>query len=271
MAFLYKSEMPRPAEAKNHTSVGRGRDSHKRAQMRPTGRKKKKITPFDIDEYRRMEYWRVSTATKAENKRKNPVKRIGGRRKALRTYLKQVAKTKKLRQCIRGLTKRIDQAESVKRKRSSRAHRPQAWIIWGSRTKTERHNDLLVIGNVMKWVGKEVARNRKPEQEDNESKQSRKETFNPKSIASPRRLKREAQRRVMFTNTIVTSIHVRPTATDEKTFFTTKADKERAQRDRDICPDLMEFTREYSQQRRQLRKAMKKYHSANSTLQLTKA
>ena len=161
--------MPRPAEARNHTSVGRGRDSHKRAQMRPTGRKKKKIAPFDIDEYRRMEYWRVSTATKAENRRKNPVKRIGGRRKALRTYLKQVAKTKKLRQCIRGLIKRIDQAESVKRKRSNRARRWQAWTIWGSRTKTERHNDLLVIGNVMKWVGKEVARNRKPKQEDKKS------------------------------------------------------------------------------------------------------
>ena len=164
--------MPRPAEARNHTSVGRGRDSHKRAQMRPTGRKKKKIAPFDIDEYRRMEYWRVSTATRAEIKRKDPVKRIGGRRKALRKYLKQVAKTKNLRQCIRGLTKRIDQAESAKRERRSRARRRQAWTIWGSRTKTERHNDLLIIGEVMKWADKEVARNRKPKQGDKKFKQS---------------------------------------------------------------------------------------------------
>ena len=46
--------------------------------MRPTGRRKKKITPFDIDEYRRMEYWRVSTATKAENKRKKSSKKNRG-------------------------------------------------------------------------------------------------------------------------------------------------------------------------------------------------
>ena len=74
-----------------------------------------------------------------------------------------------------------------------------------------------------------------------------------------------------FTSTIVTSIHVRPTTTDKKSLFATKDNKEQAKRDVFICPDLIEFTRGYRQQRRQLRKAMKKFHSADSTLQLTKA
>ena len=92
-----------------------------------------------------------------------------------------------------------------------------------------------------------------------------KKTFNPKSIASPRRLKRGTQRRVTFTSTIVTSIHVRPTTTNKKSLFTTKDDKERAKRDVFICPDLIEFTRGYRQQQRQLRKAMKKFHDDDST------
>ena len=174
--------MPRPAEARNHTSVGRGRDSYKRAQMRPTGRKKKKITPFDIDEYRRMEYWRVSTSTKAENKRNNPVKskRIGGRRKALQAYLRKVTTKKKLRRHIRELAKQIDQAESAKR--GSRARRRKAWTIWGARTKTERRNDLQVISRVMIWATKEVARKEKPKGNKKVlGQQSKKETFNPKA------------------------------------------------------------------------------------------
>ena len=139
MAFLHKSEMPRPAEARNHTSVGRGRDSNKRAQKRPSRIKKKKIKPFDNDEYKRMEHWRVSTSTKAENQLKNPVyhQRIGGRRKALRLYLQQVATKKKVKRCIRDLAERIDQAESAKRGKPNCAHRRKAWAIWGARTKTE--------------------------------------------------------------------------------------------------------------------------------------
>ena len=74
-----------------------------------------------------------------------------------------------------------------------------------------------------------------------------------------------------FAKTLVTSIHVRPTSTDEKKLFITEADEKRASRDVVICPDLMEFTREYRKQRRKLRKAMKKNHSADNTLQLTKA
>ena len=173
-----------------------------------------------------MEQWRVSTSTKAENKRKNPVKnkRIGGRRKALQTYLRKVTTTKKLKRHIRELAKRIDQAEAVKR--GSRDRRRKAWTIWGARTETEQRNDILVIRRVMKWATKEVARKEKPN--DNKKplcQQSRKETFNPKSIASPKRLKRETQRRVTFINTIVTSIHVRPIPSDEKTLFTTDADE----------------------------------------------
>ena len=252
--------------------VGRGRDSNKRAQKRPSGRKKKKSTPFDNDEYKRMEQWRVSTSTKAENKRENPVKNksIGGRRKALQKYLRKVTTTKKLRRHIRELAKQIGQAKAAKG--GSRARRRKAWTIWGARTVTEQRNDLLVINRVMKWAAKEVARQEKTN--DNKRfvwQQSQKETFNPKSIASPRRLKRGTQRRVTFTSTIVTSIHVRPTTTDEKSLFTTEDNEERAKRDVFICPDLIEFTRGYRQQRRQLRKAMKKFHSADSTLQLTKA
>ena len=266
--------MPRPAEARNSTSVGRGRDSNKRAQKRPSRIKKKKIKPFDNDEYKRMEHWRVSTSTKAENKLKNPVKhkRIGGRRKALQMYLQQVATEKKVKRCIRDLAERIDQAESAKRRKPNSAHRRKAWTIWGARTKTEQHNDLQVISGVMKWAAKEVARNEKPiDDQKLVQQQSRKGMFNPKGIAKPKRLKRGTQRRVTFAKTLVTSIHMRPTSTDEKKLFNTEADEKRAGRDVVICPDLMEFTREYRQQRQKLREAMKKNHSADNTLQLTKA
>ena len=74
-----------------------------------------------------------------------------------------------------------------------------------------------------------------------------------------------------FAKTLVTSFRVSPTSTDEKKLFNTEADEKRAGRDVVICPDLMEFTREYRQQRRKLRMAMKKNHSDDNTLQLTKA
>ena len=68
-----------------------------------------------------------------------------------------------------------------------------------------------------------------------------------------------------FADTKVASIPQRPT----KKFFHTEADVERAILDKYICPDLMEYKREYRQQRRHLRRAMKKHQSAESTLQLT--
>ena len=155
--------MPRPAEARKHTSVGRGSDNKKRARKRPHGRKKKKTSRFDADEYNQMEHWSISTSTKAENKRKNPVKRkrIGGRRKALQQYLQQVATKGDIRQCTKELAKRIEQAESTKKGRGSRANSRRAWAIWGARNENEEKNDLKVIGRVMKWAGKEVARKKK--------------------------------------------------------------------------------------------------------------
>ena len=261
--------MPRPAEARNSTSVGRGRDNNnKRAQKRPYGRKKKKITPFDDDEYNRMEHWRVSTSTKAENKRNNPVKRklIGGRRKALQRYLQQVATKGDRRQRTKDLAKRINQAESAKRRRGSRASSRQAWAIWGARTENEASNDRKVIGRVMKWAGKEVARKNK-----NEAGERVKTQFNPRSIASPKRRKRGSQRRVTFANNIVTSVQMRPTTANEKKLFTTNADEKRARRDQHMCPHVLEYKREYKQQRRNLRRAMKKYQNDESTIQLTSA
>ena len=100
----------------------------------------------------------------------------------------------------------------------------------------------------MNWAAKEVARNEKPiEDQKLVQQQSRKETFNPKGIANPKRLKRGTQRRVTFAKTLVTLIQVRPTSTDKKKLFTTEADKKRARRDVVICPDLMEFTHKYRQ------------------------
>ena len=92
----------------------------------------------------------------------------------------------------------------------------------------------------MKWAAKEVARNKKPKEQ--------KGKFNPRSIASPQRLKREGQRRVKFADNIVASTQKRPTTDDEKRLFTTKADEERAKRDKYMCLDLLEYKKEYKQQ-----------------------
>ena len=178
--------MPRPTKLKG-ASVGRGRGRTKRTQKRPAGRKKK-IASFDYDEYNRMEHWKISTSTNEENERSNPVKQksIGGRRKALKRYIQLAATTGDKRQRAKELAKRIEQAESTKRGRGSRARRQKSWSIWGARNNNEKNNDLKVIGRVMKWAGNEVARRTK--------KKAIMEKFNPKGIASPKRLKRESRR-----------------------------------------------------------------------------
>ena len=74
-----------------------------------------------------------------------------------------------------------------------------------------------------------------------------------------------------FADNIVASTQKRPTTADEKKLFTTKADKERANRDKYMCLDLLEYKKEYKQQRRQLRRAMNKYQKAERTIKLTSA
>ena len=76
--------MPRPTKLKG-ASVGRGSGRTTRPHKRAAG-KKKKIAAFDYEEFNQMEHWKISTSTKEENKRTNPVKQkiIGGRREALK-------------------------------------------------------------------------------------------------------------------------------------------------------------------------------------------
>ena len=241
--------MPRPTKLKG-ASVGRGRERTKRTQKRPAG-KKKKIASFDYDEYNRMEHWKISTSTKEENKRSNPVqqKMIGGRRKALKRYMKLAATTGDKRQRAKELAKRIEQAESAKRGRGNRARSRKSWSIWGARNDNEKKNDHKVIGRVMKWADNEVARATK--------KKAKIGKFNPKGIASPKRLKRESRRRVSFADKIVTSVQMRPTADDKKKHFINSDDEKRARQDKPMCPAMRQYKREYRRQQRYLRKKMK--------------
>ena len=148
--------MPRPTKLRG-ASVGRGRGRTKRPMTRPAGRQKT-IASFDSDEYNRMEHWKISTSTKEENKRTNPVqqKMIRGRRKALKRYIKLAATTGDKRQRAIELAKRIEQAESAKRGRGNRARSRKSWSIWGARNDNEKKNDHKVIGRVMKWADNEV-------------------------------------------------------------------------------------------------------------------
>ena len=126
--------MPRPTEVRKGTSVGRGRGRTKRKQKRPAG-KNKKTARFDFNEFKRMEYWNASK-TKEENKRRNPVKRkeIGGRRKALKRYLKAVAPKGEKRQQAKDLFARIQRAEKAKKRcnrRGGSTYSRIAWSVWG--------------------------------------------------------------------------------------------------------------------------------------------
>ena len=101
----------------------------------------------------------------------------------------------------------------------------------------------------MKWADNEVARATK--------KKAKIGKFNPKGIASPKRLKRESRRRVSFADELVTAVQMRPTTDDEKKNFISSSDEQRAHLDKPMCPAMRQYKREYRRQQCYLRKKMK--------------
>ena len=82
--------------------------------------------------------------------------------------------------------------------------------------------------------------------------------LNPNCIASPKHLKQESQQGVTFVKNIVTAVQMRPTKDNEKKLFFNNNNKKRALRDINMCPAMLQYEREYRQQRRNLRRVMKK-------------
>ena len=134
------------------------------------------------DEYVRIKYWNKAQAR--EIRQRNPVnnKSIGGRTKAITAYLNtktNKVKTLALLRCI----KQVKKSQKDYKKCGVKVQSEVAWSVWRSRTSVELTNDHQVLRRVTRWASKELARMNGPTLE-----------FNPKSVASPQRLKRVSQK-----------------------------------------------------------------------------